>query len=101
VRLALSMPLPQPPVRTPRPAAGHFPLAEPGVVTAIEGLDEVRAHPAVERAGVFAEVGDTMPPVISSMQRRAFVLLSARDLTALDDGLAFARRTLAIRTRRP
>ena len=82
-------------------AAGHFPLAEPGVVTAIEGLDAVRAHPAVVRAGVLAKVGDVLAPVVSSLQRRAYGLLAAPDLSTLDDGLSFARRTLTIRTRHP
>jgi biotin carboxylase len=102
VRLAMSLPLPEPPPRDPSTyAAGVFPLAEPGVVTAIDGLDAVRAHPAVARAGVLAEVGDVLAPVVSSMQRRAYVLLAAEDPGELDDGLCFARRTLAIRTRQP
>jgi biotin carboxylase len=100
VRLAMSLPLP-PPGRATAYAAGHFPLAEPGVVTAIEGLDAVRAHPAVVRAGVLAKVGDVLAPVVSSLQRRAYVLLAAPDLATLDDGLSFARRTLTIRTRHP
>jgi L-amino acid ligase C-terminal domain 2 len=101
VRLAMSMPLPEPPRHPSAYAAGHFPLAEPGVVTAIEGLDAVRAHPAVVRAGVLAEVGDVLAPVVSSLQRRAFVLLAAENPGALEDGLSFARRTLAIRTSSP
>lgn len=101
VRLALSMPLPEPPRRPSACAAGYFPLAEPGVVTAIEGLDAVLAHPAVVRAGVLAEVGDVLAPVVSSLQRRAYVLLAAEDPGELHNGLSFARRTLAIRTRHP
>jgi len=101
VRLAMSLPLPPPPDRATAYAAGHFPLAEPGVVTAIEGLDAVRAHPAVVRAGVLAEVGDVLAPVVSSLQRRAYVLLAAPDPGTLDDGLSFARQTLTIRTRHP
>ncbi|WP_328340469.1 ATP-grasp domain-containing protein [Micromonospora sp. NBC_00421] len=99
VRLAMSMPLPERPPRWVAHAAAHFPLAEPGVVTAIEGLDEVRAHPAVRRAGVLAGVGDVLAPVVSSAQRRAYVILSADDPTLVDDGLELARRSFVIRTR--
>ena len=101
IRLAMSMPLPDPPRRAVAYAAGHFPLAGPGVVTAIAGLNAVLAHPTVVRAGVLAKVGDVLEPVVSSVQRRAYVLLAAQDRGALDDGFSFARRTLAIRTRLP
>ena len=101
VRLALGMPLPEPPRQPLGYAAGLFPLAEPGVVVAVEGLEAVRAHPAVVRAGVRTEPGDVLAPVVSSLQRHAFVLLAAEDRRVLDDGLSFARRTLAIRTRHP
>jgi biotin carboxylase len=99
VRLALGWDLPAPPTGAPTPAAGHFPLAGPGVITAIEGLDEVRAHPAVVRAGVLAGVGDVLPPVVSSAQRRIYVLLSGADDAAVDDGLALAEKALMVRTR--
>lgn len=99
VRLAMSMPLPDPPSTACARAAAYFPLTEAGVVTAVEGLDAVRAHPAVARAGVLAEVGDVLAPVVSSMQRRAYVLLAAPDADEIDRGLSFARQTLAIRTR--
>ncbi|MEU7588669.1 ATP-grasp domain-containing protein [Micromonospora sp. NPDC049230] len=99
VRLAMSMPLPKQPPQWVAHAAALFPLAEPGVITAVEGLDGVRAHPAVERAGVLAQVGDVLDPVVSSQQRRAYVLLSAADPTVLDDGLDLARRSFVIRTR--
>ncbi len=99
VRLALSMPLPEPPRHRPTPAAGYFPVVRPGVVAAIDGLEEVRAHPAVRRAGVLAAVGDILPPVVASHHRRVFVLLSGRDDAEIDDALRFAARTLAVRTR--
>ncbi|SBT41114.1 ATP-grasp domain-containing protein [Micromonospora narathiwatensis] len=99
VRLAMSMPLPERPPQRVAHAAAHFPLAEPGVIAGIDGLDVVRAHPAVERAGVLARVGDVLAPVVSSQQRRAYVLLSADDPAAIDDGLDLARRRFVIRTR--
>jgi hypothetical protein len=80
-------------------AALHFPLAEPGVVTAIEGLDEVRADPAVVRADVLVGPGDVVEPVVSSFQRYGSVLLAAPDRDQLERTLALARRTLVIRTR--
>ncbi len=99
VRLAMSMPLPERPPQRVAHAAAHFPLAEPGIITSIEGLDVVRAHPAVERAGVLARVGDALAPVVSSQQRRAYVLLAASAPTELDDALDLARRSFVIRTR--
>lgn len=99
VRVALGWELPAPPAAAPTPAAGHFPLAGPGVITAIEGLDEVRAHPAVVRAGVLAGIGDVIPPVVSSAQRRIYVLLRGADDAAVDAGLALARKTLEVHTR--
>ncbi|OLR94649.1 ATP-grasp domain-containing protein [Actinokineospora bangkokensis] len=98
VRLAVGLPLVDPPQRRATPAGGWFPLLDPGVVTAIEGLDEVRAHPAVVRAGVLAQVGDTVPPVVSSAQRRVFVLFAAEDEDRLAEARAFAERTLRVRT---
>ncbi|PPK71192.1 ATP-grasp domain-containing protein [Actinokineospora auranticolor] len=99
VRLSLGMPVLEAQPRTPTPAAGYFPLTDPGVVTAIEGLDEVRAHPTVDRAGVLVDIGDTVPPAVSSMQRRIFVLFTGPDLPTLDKALDFTRHTLAVRTR--
>jgi biotin carboxylase len=99
VRLGMGLPLPEPPDGPLGCAAAYLPLTEPGLITAIDGLAAVRSHPAVVRADVLAEVGDEVPIMRSSADRRMVVLLSAADPAALDDGLSFARRTLRIRTR--
>ena len=101
VRLATGLPLPDQPAGPIGYAAVHFPLAAAGVLTAVEGLDAVRSHPAVIAAGTIAEVGDVLAPPVSSMERYASVRLAAPDRDALEDGLAFARRTLVLRTGRP
>jgi biotin carboxylase len=99
VRLAMGMPLPDAPTGPIGSAAAHIPLSEPGLITAIDGVDAVRAHPAVIRADVLAEVGDVIPTVKWSADRRIVVLVSAADPDTVDDGLSFARRTLRIHTR--
>ncbi len=98
VRLALRLPLPELPRTAVAHAALHFPLAEAGTVVAIDGLDRVRADPAVQRAGVLVAEGDVLAPVTSSYQRYGFALLCAPDRSELERGLAVARRALTIRT---
>lgn len=85
IRLAMGMPLPEAPIGPLGCAAAYIPLTEPGVLTAVEGLDAVRANPAVIRADILAEVGDKVPAARSSADRRILVLLSAADQAALQD----------------
>jgi biotin carboxylase len=97
IRLAMGMPLPEPPNGPVRCAAAYIPLTGSGVLTAVEGLDAVRANPAVIRAHVLASVGDKVPVARSSSDRRVAVLLSATDHAALQDALSFVRQTLRLR----
>lgn len=99
VRLAMGMELPEPPRGPLVCAAAHIPVSEPGLIVAIDGLEAVRAHPGVLRADVYAAVGDEVPVARSSADRRIVVLASAPDPAALEEALAFADRTLRIRTR--
>lgn len=101
IRLATGLPLPDRPAGPVEYAAVHFPLAAAGVLTAVEGLDAVRAHPAVIGAGTIAEVGEVLGPPVSSIERYASVRLAAPDRDALEEGLSFARRTLVVRTGQP
>jgi biotin carboxylase len=98
VRLALGLPLPAPPAGPVACAAAHIPLSDPGVVTSIEGLEAVRAHPAVLRADVWAQVGDVIPPVRWSADRRIVVLASGPDPAAVEDAVRFSAQRLRVNT---
>jgi biotin carboxylase len=99
VRLALRMPLPPPPTGPPdRYAASCYLTARPGVLTAVEGLDEVRAHPAVVRARVRLRPGQTVHPLRSSADRVGNVLLQAGSRGELEEAVAYARRTVRVLT---
>ena len=98
VRAALSMPLPPPPSGPVRYAASYLPIAEPGVVTDVRGLDRVTAHPCVVRAEVSVRKGEDIAPVRSSAQRVGHVLLAADSPDELESGIAYVRDTLEVRT---
>jgi biotin carboxylase len=96
LRLALGLPLPEPPRAPVRHAASWFLVPEPGRVTAVTGLAEVRAHPSVISADMWVRVGDVLPPVHSSTQRAGSVVVAAPTRAELDDVLRFVRRTLCV-----
>ncbi|MFF3596784.1 ATP-grasp domain-containing protein [Kitasatospora indigofera] len=98
VRLAVGAQLPPPPEAPVWYAASHFVVSEPGVVVAVEGLDDVRAHPAVVDAGVSVAVGDRIGETSSSGQRTGFAVLSAASPEELEEALAYVRRILTITT---
>jgi hypothetical protein len=92
--------------RTERPVAIRFLTAAPGVlplgtVTAIGGLDEVRASPGVLAAGLYFEPGATITPVQVDADRRGYVVATAG---TADEALALADEAgekLDVRTLRP
>jgi biotin carboxylase len=99
VRAAMALPLPPPPPGPVRYAASYLPVAAPGVVTRIRGLDEVLGHPAVVHAGLIVAEGDVIRPLRSSSQRAGHVVLAADTPEELEVALAEVRSTLVIRTR--
>jgi biotin carboxylase len=101
VRLALGMPLEgrARPGSAPRTwTATCFLTAPPGRVTAIEGLEEVRAFPGVVRARLRKGIGDTVAPLTSSARRVGHVLIAAATPGEREDAVKFARETLRLRT---
>jgi biotin carboxylase len=98
LRLALRLPLPDPPAGPRRCAASVLLVAPPGRVTAIEGLDAVSRHPAVRQAEVKVAEGDMVGSTRSSVDRIGSAVLVADDRARLDDALEFVRRTLRVRT---
>ncbi|WP_418958906.1 ATP-grasp domain-containing protein [Streptomyces tritici] len=98
VRLAVGAELPAPPQGPVKHAASLFVVSDPGEVVALEGLDEVLAHPAVETAAFRVSVGDTVGRTSSSLQRTAYAVLAADTAEELEEAIAFTRRTLSIKT---
>jgi biotin carboxylase len=98
LRLATGLPLPEPPAAPRRFAASHLLVAPPGRVTAVEGLDAVRGHPAVRQAEIKVAEGDLIGSTRSSMDRIGHALVVADDRAGRDEALEFVRRELIVRT---
>lgn len=97
VLAALGRPLPQPPPVPVRYAASYLPLAPTaGRVSAVRGLESVRAHPHVVRAGVSVAPGDRVWVAENSNQRVGHVLLAAPDRKEVTAALDEIRRTLTV-----
>ncbi|GAA2149832.1 ATP-grasp domain-containing protein [Kitasatospora kazusensis] len=97
VRLALGLPLDgllnDAPVRY---AATFFPTAEPGRISAIEGVEEALAHPAVARIRLRKQVGDVVTPLTSSSARLGHVLVDAASPAEREEALDHVRKHLRI-----
>lgn len=79
-------------------AASWFPIATPGRVVGINGLDRVRAVPGVARAVVHHAVGDLVAPARSSVQRAGYVLVDAASPEEREQALRSAREYLDVVT---
>jgi biotin carboxylase len=66
-----------PPSRATQAAAVRFLIAEPGVVDAVEGLDEARAMPGVIGCDVSVHPGERVPELRSSWDRIGLVEVTA------------------------
>ena len=87
-----------------RPVAIRFLTAQPGVlpvgeVTAISGLDEVRASPGVLAAGLYFEPGAIIGPVRVDADRRGYVVATAESPQRALELADAAARKLKVRTR--
>lgn len=63
-------------------AATRFLTSAPGVVTGVEGVDEVRAHEGVFGVDVAVSVGDVIGPLEASWDRTGQILVAAPDTAA-------------------
>jgi biotin carboxylase len=99
LRLAMGLPLPAAPEAPVASAATYLPQSPCGVVTSVEGLDEVRAHPHVTDADLWVGPGDTVADHPSGSGRVGYVVLAAADPHELEAALAFTRATLRVHTR--
>jgi biotin carboxylase len=98
VRLALSMPLPEPPRGPAAYAASYFPMSAPGVVTRVDGVTAVQSMQSVVHAEVTVKAGDTVPLINSSAHRIGHVVLAAATRAERDHTLAVVRRTISVAT---
>jgi len=83
-KYAVGWPFRQVPALSERPtanggAATRFLTAEPGVVTAIDGVEEVRGYPGVLDLDVKVRVGDRVGVVTENFDRSGQVLVIAED----------------------
>ncbi|WP_326699990.1 ATP-grasp domain-containing protein [Streptomyces sp. NBC_01754] len=63
-------------------AATRFLTAPPGRITAVQGVEEVRAHEGVLGVDVAVSVGDTIGPLEASWDRTGQILVTAADTGA-------------------
>lgn len=82
-------------------AAVRFLTAEPGTVVAIEGADEVRAHPDVLDLELEVEVGDVVRAVTDNFFRSGELLVTATETAAAVELAESLSRKVRIVTRGP
>jgi biotin carboxylase len=80
-------------------AATRFLTAEPGEVVAVDGLDEVLAHPGLISADPGVTPGSVIPPVRDNFDRLGQVLCGAPDTTSAVDLCEVLADKISIRTR--
>jgi biotin carboxylase len=80
-------------------AATRFLTAAPGTVVAIEGEEEVRAHPAVLDLDLAVGVGDEVQAVADNFYRPGQVLVAAPDTATATEVCAALASKVRIRTR--
>ncbi len=71
---------------------------EPGRIESIEGLETARTLPGVAEIHAFARVGDVLPPLHSSADRRFFVIARGEDHAECERVLRAAEDVIRIRT---
>lgn len=98
LRLVVGDELPPPPEGPVKFSASLFVVSDPGEVIAVDGLDEVRAHPAVVDVAAKVKAGDTVQRTSSSLQRTGYAVLAADSRKELEEAIEFVRRTLSIKT---
>jgi len=79
----------------------RFLTAEPGTVEAIEGAEEVRAHPGVLDLQIDVQAGDVLPEVTDNFCRPGEVLVTAAETAEAVELAECLSRKVRIVTRRP
>jgi biotin carboxylase len=103
LRQARGLPVPDELVepRFDRPLAVRFFTARPGIlptgrVTAVAGLDRVRAAPGVLEADLYIRIGEVIRPVQVDADRRGYVIATADDPRAALELAGRAARELVV-----
>lgn len=86
------------PTTPPRAAACWFPTTEPGRITAIRGVEDLRNEPGTEMVRIYAEPGTVMNPVRSSSDRLGVVIVSASNAADCERRLTRAKQMLQVMT---
>jgi hypothetical protein len=71
-----------------------FPTCNPGTVTEIRGLDQVRKYPFVTRAVLDVGIDDVVEPLHSSEQRIGYVLIDAPSVDEREKTISTVRNLL-------
>lgn len=79
-------------------AAIHFLTAEPGVVLAVEGVDEVRADPQVVDVQIGVVPGDTVQPIAWSYDRSGMIIVRGGDAQEARERARALASAITIRT---
>ncbi|XRQ06698.1 ATP-grasp domain-containing protein [Actinomadura welshii] len=98
IAVARGEPAPRP-AGSPGAAAVWFPTPPPGVVTAIDGADRVAGLAGVADMEIDVEVGGTVPPLRSSLDRIGMVLVRAGTRDVLERRLRAVREELRFTVR--
>ena len=81
-----------------RAVANRYFFPDPGRVLSIEGVEEVRATPWVEKLELWYEPDQEVPPLSSHASRFGVFVVSAPDRRVLEERVDWVYRTLKIRT---
>jgi biotin carboxylase len=82
-----------------RAAAIRFIIPEPGVVSVVTGIDEVKSLDGIARVVCDYAPGDAVPTVRDATGRRCYVIGSAPDVPAVQRLIEKATSTLRVQTR--
>jgi len=85
--------------RCARAVANRYFFPEPGELVRVEGADEIRAQPWVEKLELWYEPGDVVPPSLSHAHRFGVFVVTAEDRDELERRIEWVYGTLRIVTR--
>ena len=87
--------------RFERAVANRYFFPEPGTLLRVDGVDEVRAQPWVEKLELWYEPGDEVPASLSHAHRFGVFLVTAEDRATAQERVDWVYETIRIETRRP
>jgi len=79
-----------------RAVANRYLFPEPGRLVAVEGVEEVRAQPWVEKLELWYEPGAELPPMLSHAHRFGVFVVTGKDRPTVEQSIDWVYRTLRI-----